>query len=88
MGAVGIGGTEVLEDFTLADMQETGTVEFRLEDIADRVYNQVHRGNRGEWGSQYHMHDSLEDNAPEQHQLNIMAEFHLYNLILFIKRYS
>ena len=37
------GPTVDFGDFNLADMQETGQVEFRLEDVANRVFNSVHR---------------------------------------------
>ena len=73
------GPTADFGDFNLADMQETGQVEFRLEDVANRVFNAVHRGNQGSWGGgmtqDYYLHDSLEDNAGEQLQYNVMAQF-------------
>mgnify|MGYP003632127633 CR=1 FL=1 len=70
------GPTADFGDFDLEDMQETGQAEFRLEDVAERVYNQVHRGNQGSWGGgNASLHDSLEGNAGLQVQYNIMGEF-------------
>jgi len=71
------GPTADFGDFNLADMQETGQVEFRLEDVANRVFNAVHRGNQGSWGGgmDNYLHDTLEDNAGEQLQYNVMAQF-------------
>ena len=71
------GPTADFGDFNLADMQETGQVEFRLEDVANRVFNAVHRGNQGSWGGgmENYLHDTLEDNAAEQLQYNVMAQF-------------
>jgi len=74
---MGSGPTADFGDFDLADMQETGQVEFRLEDVANRVFNAVHRGNQGSWGGgmDNYLHDNLEDNAPTQLQYNVMAQF-------------
>lgn len=78
MGATA-GPTESLEDYDLQEMQEIGQVEYRLEDVANRVFSAVHRGNQGQWGGgmtqDYYLHDSLEENAGEQLQYNVMAQF-------------
>ena len=74
---MGANPTDQFGDFDLQDMQETGQAEFRLEDVADRVYQSVHRGNQGSWGGgmQNHLHDTLQDNAPLQLAYNVMGEF-------------
>lgn len=67
--------TESLEEFDLDTMQETGRAEYRLEDIADRVYTSVHRGRQDQWGSQTVIaSDSV--NPGLQHQYNIQGEFY------------
>ena len=67
--------TESLEEFDLDTMQETGQAEYRLEDVADRIYTTLHRGQQNQWGSQSYIHDSVGDSGL-QHQYNVQGEFY------------
>ena len=67
--------TESLEEFDLDTMQETGQAEYRLKDVADRIYTTLHRGQKNQWGSQSYIHDSVGDYGL-QHQYNVQGEFY------------